>query len=1103
MLRLSCPTTNILENLIMQLRSLLLVATLTVAPTVLIAQGKSAKATPDTAKTNPFKGLKFRGIGPAFMSGRISDIAINPQKPSTWYVAVGSGGVWKTDNAGTTWAPLFDGEASFSIGCITLDPQNPQVVWVGSGENVGGRHVGYGDGIYRSEDGGKSWKNMGLKSSEHLSKIIVHPKDPNTVWVASQGPLWSKGGERGVYKTIDGGKTWKRTLGDAAWIGATSLMIDPRDPELLYAATWQRHRTVAGYMGGGPGTAIHRSTDGGETWQKLTQGLPDGNLGKIGLAISPQQPDVLYAAIELDRRSGAVYRSSDRGASWTKMSDAVAGGTGPHYYQELYASPHQFDRLYLVSNYTLTSDDGGKNFRTLKVDTRHVDDHVIAFRADDPEYLIFGTDGGLYETFDRGTTWRRVANLPVTQFYKIAVDDAMPFYNIYGGTQDNSTQEGPSRTDNVNGIRNADWELVLGGDGHQPATEPGNPAIAYAEWQQGNLMRLDRTTGESVFIRPQAGPGEPTERSNWDAPIVVSPHDPATLYFGTYRVWKSTDRGDSWIAISKDLTTHAERLQTPFFGTTQGWDNAWDISAMSAFSTITSLAVSPVKKGIIYAGTDDGLLQVTEDEGTSWRRVELKNLPGLPVTAFVNDIKADLFDPNTVLAVFDNHKTGDYKPYIFRTADMGRTWSSLAGNLPDRTLLWRVVQDHVNPLLLFLGTESGVYTSTDGGRKWAALKGGLPTIPVRDIAIQRRENDLVLGTFGRGIFILDDYSALRTFSADTLKGEAYLFHPRPAQWYTPSVPLGDAGKATQGDDLYLAPNPPFGAEFTYFLKESYPDLKKQRQKTEKGLKDAGKPLTFPGWEAVEAEARALEPKVWLFVSDSSGTLVKRVEAANGEGFQRVVWDLKASAQRPVTKDNVDKAPDGPVVAPGRYTAQLYKQLNGEFSPISDAVDVTVVPLRKGHLPGSTPAAVATYAKRIDAVQARVDALQLMTKGSTARIGFMLKAYERAPRPSPELQGDLLAMRKELESINIEINGSKARNEVGEEKRAPGVTDRLETAYAGIASLSYGPTATHLASAALAEQLAQELQGRLDKVTTALPGFEDRLKAIGAPMQDER
>ncbi len=369
----------------------------------------------------------------------------------------------------------------FPSAASHLDPQNPEVVWVGTGENVGGRHMSYGDGIYKSEDGGKSWKNMGLKKSEHLSKIIIHPNNSNTIWVASQGPLWSKGGERGVYKSTDGGKTWNQTLGDDAWIGATDMLIDPRNPDVLYAATWQRHRTVAGYIGGGPGTAIYKSTDGGETWNKLTNGIPSGNMGKIGLALSPQKPDVVYAAIELDRRTGGVYKSENQGGSWTKMSDAVAGGTGPHYYQELFASPHNFDEIYLADNYMQVSFDGGKTFKRMNENEKHVDNHAVAFKENDPNYILVGCDGGLYESFDKTENWKFIDNLPITQFYKIAVDDAEPFYFVYGGTQDNNTQGAPSRTDNIHGIRNSDWFVVLGGDGHQPATEPGNPNVVYAQ----------------------------------------------------------------------------------------------------------------------------------------------------------------------------------------------------------------------------------------------------------------------------------------------------------------------------------------------------------------------------------------------------------------------------------------------------------------------------------------------------------------------------------------------------------------------------------------------------------------------------------------------
>lgn len=1084
------------------MKHILLSILIAVAPIALHAQANRGKAKPEAPKTDHFSGLKFRSIGPAFMSGRIADIAIHPQKASTWYVAVGSGGVWKTENAGTTWTPIFDGQTSYSIGCITLDPQNPDVVWVGTGENVGGRHVAYGDGIYRSMDGGKSWTNLGLKNSEHLSKIIVHPTDPNTVWVAAQGPLWSKGGERGVYKTMDGGTTWRRTLGDAEWVGATDVLIDPRDPNLLYAATWQRHRTVAGYMGGGPGSGIHRSTDGGETWTKLSSGLPTGNLGKIGLALSPQRPDVVYAAIEEDRRSGGVYRSSDRGMSWTRMSDAVSGGTGPHYYQELYACPHQFDRIYLVSNYMLTSDDGGKNFRRVNVEQKHVDDHAIAFRSDDPDYLLVGTDGGMYESFDRSRTWRYIANLPVTQFYKIAVDDAEPFYNVYGGTQDNCTQGGPSRTDNMHGIRNDDWTMILGGDGHQPATEPGNPNIVYAQWQQGNIVRHDRITGENTYIRPQSAGGEPAERSNWDAPIVVSPHDPATLYFGTQRVWKSTDRGDTWTALSGDLTTNTERIRTPYFGSTQGWDNPWDIYAMSDYSTITSLGVSPVVQGLIYAGTDDGLLQVTEDEGRTWRRIEVGRLPGLPATAFCNDLKADLHDANIVYAVFDNHKYGDFKPYIYRSTDRGRSWTSLSAGLPERTLLWRVVQDHVKPGLLFLGAEFGVYVSFNGGREWQALKGGLPPIAVRDIAIQRNANDLVLGTFGRGIYILDDYAALREYTEDTPKAEATLFAPRTAAWYSPRNLLGYGPKGMLGDNYYVGANPEFGATFSYFLKEAYSDPKKQRQEAEKKLKEEGKPLAFPGWEAVEAEARAMEPAVWLVISDAQGTVVDRVKATNSTGFQRVTWDLRASAGRPVTRDNMGGSPRGPLVAPGTYTAQMYRQQDGAFTAISATVPVRLEELRKGALPGATPDDAVAYQQRVEGLRGRLDGLQQRLKEASTRSELMRTAYTRATRSDTALQNDLLKLHRAVQELDMELNGSKARSEVGEKDAMPSVGDRLWAA-GGAWSNSYGPTATHRANADIAERMLGELEQRMSSLLQGLPTLEERLKVIGAPALEWR
>ena len=1038
-----------------------------------------------------FSGLKLRNIGPAMMSGRIADIAINPNDANEWYVAVGSGGVWKTTNAGTTWKPIFDGEKSYSIGCVTIDPKNPLVVWVGTGENVGGRHVGYGDGIYRSSDGGKSWKNMGLKESQHISKIIVHPDSTNIVWAAAQGPLWNKGGDRGVYKTTDAGITWKKVLGDDEWVGATDIVIDPRNPDILYAATWQRSRNVAMYLGGGPGSGIYSSTDGGNKWEKLTKGLPASTMGKIGLAISPQNPDVIYAAIELERRTGGVYRSEDRGVSWEKRSNTVSSATGPHYYQELYASPFKFDRIYLCDIRIQISEDGGKTFKTMEEKFKHSDNHAIAFRKDNPNYLLVGCDGGLYESFDLAKNWRFIENLPVTQFYKIAVDDSEPFYMIYGGTQDNNTQGGPSRTQYTYGIKNSDWFVIAGGDGYQPATEPGNPNIVYAQSQEGYLYRVDRTNGEFLLIRPQEEAGESYERYNWDAPILVSPFSPTRLYYASQRVWRSDNRGDSWKPISKDLTRHQERFSLPIMGNNWSWDSPWDVFAMSNYNSITSLSESPLKEGLIYAGTDDGLINVTEDGGANWRRIEVGSLPDVPKTAFVNDIKADLFDMNTVYAALDNHKFGDLNPYLVKSTDRGKSWESIKGNIPERTLVWRLVQDNVNPKLLFTATEFGVYFTIDGGSKWIKLTGGVPTIAFRDLAIQRRENDLVCASFGRGIYILDDYSPIRNITVDQLNKKAILFQPKKAWWYIQND-LADI----QGSETFTRPNPPFGAVFTYYLKDEFKTLKSIRQENEKKLIEKKEKVNFPGWDSLEAERRESKPKIWLTIKDSEGNVVRRVEGKNNKGFNRAAWDLKF----PATDAIVDTGGSyiGAMAAPGEYSVTLSVELDGLVTDLSGPMKFKVERMYKGALPGSDPQVTAAFWKETERLNKSVTAATKVLNETVKRVGLMESALKRTPAAPGKLDTQLYELKQELFAIDEKMNGNASKKQVGE-KTNPTSLSRHELASFGTMYSTYGPTETLKHSLQIAGAQFDELKKELDNVLNIkLPAIEKALMDAGAP-----
>jgi len=1037
---------------------------------------KSDDAEKSIFSSKTFDAMEMRNIGPAYMSGRIADIAVDQNNPSTWYTAVGSGGIWKTINAGTTWKPIFDKQDVFSTGDVTIDPSNSDIIWVGTGENNGGRHISFGDGVYKSIDGGETWENMGLKKSERISDIIIHPTNSDIVWVSAQGPLWTSGGERGLYKTTDGGKTWKQVLKtEDKWTGVTSLLIDPRNPNQLYAATWSRQRTVAAYVGTGPGSGIHSSDDGGETWTKLKSGLPKGNMGKIGMAISPTNPDVLYATIETDNRKGGFYRSENRGASWKEMSDEVGAGTGPHYYQEIFADQHQFDRVYIASNYSKVSNDGGKTWTPITTERKHVDDHAFAFHPTDPDFVLIGSDGGIYMSHDRMATFRFIANLPLTQFYKVAPDDSLPFYNIYAGAQDNNTQGGPSRTNRKEGIKNKDWFLTLGGDGHQPAVEPGNPDVMYSQWQQGNLTRRDLKTNEIVYIKPQARPGEPAERFNWDAPINVSSHDPKRLYFASQRVWRSDDRGDSWSPISGDLTKDGNRMHMPMMGRTWSVEAGWDIYAMSNFHTIANFSESPVDEKILWVGTDDGLIQVSKDGGKNWKKIDLKKVKGIPANAYVNDIRADLYDPNTVYVALDNHKEGDFKPYLIKSTNLGKKWTSLAKDIPDNHLVWRIVQDHVNKNLLFIGTEFGIFFSVDGGKKWLELNGGMPTISTRDVKIQRRENDLVAGTFGRGIYILDDYAPLRQLSEKAMEKDALLFAPsRPVKWFT----LDSNHTKTAGDDSFVAKNPAHGATLTYFLKDSLLTAKEKRKEAEKKMVKDEKYPKYPTWESIEKENQEAKPAVYLEIKDASGNFVNRVAGKAKKGLHRVTWDMTYGKTAAVVDGKLSG--NSLVAPPGKYNATLYKRVGSTVTQLAAPVDFELQAIYESALKTNSSSEVLDYGRQVVDAQKRSSAARTVIESVEKTMSSLRIAIDGTPNNIAVLEKQFADIQAEINAINFELYGLKSRDRKG--AKPANISSRLN--YAMSASWSnYGPTKQHK------EQFGYALEG-LDMVTKRIKVLEE-------------
>ncbi len=914
--------------------------------------------------------LAFRSLPTNVVTGRVQDIEIDPKNPNIWYVATAFGGAWKTVNRGITFEPIFDNYPAHNMCCVVVDPKDSNIVWLGTGENKSQRSAHFGDGLYKSTDAGKTWARSGLADSEHIGKILVDPNNSNIVWVAAQGPLFGAGGERGVYKTTDAGATWTRSLHVNDTTGFTDLAFDPRNPNTVFAATYQRMRHVGQMIGGGPDGGIFKTTDGGRNWMKLTSGLPPGEVGRIALATDPKKSGRVYALIDAKAPAGGgrggrgggasgtpgadapaqaeppamhpptandsrgFYKSDDNGVTWERMSRERGGG--PAYYSEIFVDPRHADTVWVINTNMQWTKDAGKTFTNVGIERGsgafavHVDHHEVVFDPSNRDHIVIGNDGGIYETYDDGQSWRFFSNLPITQFYRVGIGNEKPFYSVCGGTQDNFSMCGPSGTFHVLGVRTSDWYHINGGDGFQAFPDPVDTHFIYATSQTGGLVRYDKRTMRTTTIRPPAGGtlaagltgaggggrpgGAGNERVNWDAPYVISPHLNTRLYWGNNFLYKTEDRGASWQRVSPDLTRNLDPTEIPIMGRLWPTDSIAFRESTTALSTIVSVDESPMKAGLLYVGTDDGLLQVSEDDGKTWRKVE--DFPGVPKWAYVSDVFASPVDVNTLFVTLNNWQRGDYKAYVVKSTDRGRTFTSISSNLPPKHNAWAIIQDHVNPNLLFVGTEFGVFTSVNGGAQWVQLKGGLPTTQVRDMQVQKRENDLVLGTFGRSFFILDDYSPLRQITPEALAEEARLY-PVKNPWLVTLGGIaqdGSAGLATMGGNV-ASPNTPVGANFAYSVGQTIPD----------------------GTNLV------------LTITDARGQQVRRMQVDKSQGLRRVLWNMRADAPAgggpggrlggapgagaPPQFAGRGGGASGALVAGGTYYAQLGKQVGDTVTPV--------------------------------------------------------------------------------------------------------------------------------------------------------------------------
>jgi photosystem II stability/assembly factor-like uncharacterized protein len=963
-----------------------------------------------------YGGMKFRNISPGHISGRISDFAVNPQNHDEYYVGVAAGGIWKTTDNGTTFKPVFDHYPVYSIGALAIDPTNPHIIWAGTGENNHQRSVSYGNGIYKSMDGGKTWKNMGLNKSMHIGKILIHPQDGNIVYVAAEGSVWGPGGDRGLYKSEDGGKTWKRILFVSENTGINNIIMDPRNTETLYATAEQRRRRTQTRIGGGPESALYKSEDGGKNWRKITNGLPTVDKAGMGIAISPVNPDVLYLIIEAAMGKSGFYRSTNRGESWQKMSDYHTSG---QYYSEIYPSPFDVNTVYSMETRSKYTTDGGKTWKLLGQNKKHVDDHAFWIDPSNQNHFIIGGDGGIYETYNHGKTYIHKENLAITQFYRASVDNSYPFYWIYGGTQDNNSLGAPTSTLYSDGISSCDWDITLGGDGFWQAIDPTNPNIVYSEYQYGNLFRYDKKSGQRINIKPREKEGEKLYKWNWNAPFILSKHNPEVLYMAANKVFKSTDRGNSWKIISDDITTKTDRNKWKVM------DHYWGIDAVakdvstSLYGTAVSIAESPIRQGIIFVGTDDGALNITRDDGKTWRQIT--KFPGVPAYTYISDIEPSKFDENTVFVTFDNRKHNDLKPYILVSHNLGKTWKHIESNLPkDNSPVHTIAQDHKDKNLLFTGTEFGVYFSPDYGKKWIRLKSGLPTISIRDIAIQEREDDLVLASFGRGFFVLDNYSPLRKLK-EALNEDFYLFPTKEALLYVQRNRGGYGFGHTQKIDK----NKDYGAVFTFYKKEIPKTMQQQRREKEKELFKQGLKIPIPTLDEQRKEKEEIGPYLIFTIKDDQDNIVNRLTSKENKGIGRVNWNLRYASVNPVDKKKfkaLDKDDSGRLVLPGDYTVDVNEYYRGNITSLVKNYPFKVKLLQNSTLPEEDLTVLDDFLAQVSEIYKKAEGTKRKLNEMLHEISSMKYAVLHSPNMDLSEYHKLEDLERSLYNIKWKFEG---------------------------------------------------------------------------------